>query len=188
MDSHGSLRSVATIGVANVAGCDSTRSAPRVASTRSAYASRTCGAMSSRTTTSDPFTGSITRSRMALSCGSTSGRTGRNSKPSASTRSRYRGQLAITGACPRALSSTARPRYGKRSPYDPQQLRTMRDKDAGFLGVPGGSFGFPGSLPQSEVHRDRHDDRHGHAVEQRRGELPLTHGVYRRLIEPRHRP
>ena len=38
---------------------------------------------------------------------------------------------------------------------------------------------------QREVHGDRHDHRHRHAVEQRRRELPLTHGVECRLIEQR---
>src|SRR5207244_261482 len=38
-------------------------------------------------------------------------------------------------------------------------------------------------LLHREVDRDRHDDRHRHAVEDRGGELPLRHGISRRLIE-----
>ena len=43
------------------------------------------------------------------------------------------------------------------------------------------------SLGQRELHRDRHDHRHRHAVEQRRRVLPLAHRVKRRLIEQRDR-
>src|SRR5436190_223453 len=38
---------------------------------------------------------------------------------------------------------------------------------------------------QREVHGDRHDDRHRHAVQQGRCELPLLDGVESRLIEQR---
>ena len=41
---------------------------------------------------------------------------------------------------------------------------------------------------QREIDRDRHDDRHGDAVEQRRRELPLLDCVERRLVEQRNRP
>src|SRR6188768_1327896 len=40
-------------------------------------------------------------------------------------------------------------------------------------------------LLQCEVDCDRHDDRHGHVVEQRRRELPLLDRVERGLIEQR---
>src|SRR5204863_3875827 len=43
-------------------------------------------------------------------------------------------------------------------------------------------------LLQREVHRDGHDDGHGHPVEQRRREDPLAHGVECGLIEKRNRP
>src|SRR5262245_31757310 len=38
-------------------------------------------------------------------------------------------------------------------------------------------------LLQGEVHGYRHDDGHGHAVQQRRRELPLAHGVERGGVE-----
>src|SRR5262249_22615461 len=40
-------------------------------------------------------------------------------------------------------------------------------------------------LLKCEVHRDRHDDRHGDVVEQRRRELPLLDGVEGSLVEQR---
>ena len=42
-------------------------------------------------------------------------------------------------------------------------------------------------LTQRELHGDGHDDRHRYVVEQRRRELPLPHGVERRLVEQRNR-
>src|SRR5260370_31153276 len=50
------------------------------------------------------------------------------------------------------------------------------------------SFRFASDrLLQREVHRHGHDDRHRHAVEQRRRELPLLDGIERRCIEQRDR-
>src|SRR4051812_5410893 len=43
-------------------------------------------------------------------------------------------------------------------------------------------------LLKREIHRDGHDDGHGHAVQQCRCELPLLHGIECRLIEQRDRP
>src|SRR3989454_480490 len=43
-------------------------------------------------------------------------------------------------------------------------------------------------LLKREVHGDRHDDRHRHAVEQRRRELPLFHRIERRRVEQWDRP
>src|SRR5688572_10573152 len=43
------------------------------------------------------------------------------------------------------------------------------------------------ALLQRELYRDRHDDRHRNAVQQCRGEYPLTHCVECRLIEQRDR-
>jgi hypothetical protein len=40
-----------------------------------------------------------------------------------------------------------------------------------------------GPIRELEVNRDGHDDRHGHAVEQRRRVDPLLDGVDRRLVE-----
>ena len=45
----------------------------------------------------------------------------------------------------------------------------------------------PGPLLQREVHHHRHDDRNGHAVQQRRGVLPLPHRSDRRLVQQRNR-
>src|SRR5512141_1572154 len=42
-------------------------------------------------------------------------------------------------------------------------------------------------LLQSKVHRDGHDDRHGHAIQQRRRVLPLLDRIERCLVEERDR-
>jgi len=53
----------------------------------------------------------------------------------------------------------------------------------------GGRQGRPmrAHLLQREVHRHRHDDRHGLAVHERRDELPLHDGTERSLVELRNR-
>src|SRR3954471_4374105 len=43
-------------------------------------------------------------------------------------------------------------------------------------------------LLQRELNGDGHDDRYGHAVEQRRREFPLAYGVECRVVEQRDRP
>src|SRR4029079_18432365 len=53
-----------------------------------------------------------------------------------------------------------------------EEIRKMRSPDTGFL-------------LQRELDRDRHDDRHRHAVEQGRRELPLFDGVEGRPVEQR---
>src|SRR5262245_15702073 len=50
------------------------------------------------------------------------------------------------------------------------------------------SFTYVSRLLKRKIHRDGHDDRHGHAVEQCWRERPLLHGVERRLVEQWNRP
>src|SRR6476619_3419377 len=47
---------------------------------------------------------------------------------------------------------------------------------------------IPVVLLQGELNGDGHDDRYGHAVEQRRRELPLAHGIEGRVVEQRNGP
>src|SRR6266516_5449754 len=69
----------------------------------------------------------------------------------------------------------------KSTVHPPSELRLVRLKpDAtGGLSVV--------RLLQCEIHGDGHDDRHRHAVQQRRGELPLFHRFERRRVEQRDR-
>src|SRR5262245_1347599 len=50
------------------------------------------------------------------------------------------------------------------------------------------SFDYENVLLQREIHRDGHDDRHRHAVQQGRRELPMLHGIQCRGVEQRNRP
>src|SRR5215207_10068663 len=52
-----------------------------------------------------------------------------------------------------------------------------------YLGNPELSLRLTEQLLQREVHRDSHDDRHRHAIEKRRRELPLFDGVECGLVE-----